>query len=95
MPSTEITLISDGPEVYAHFADANDPKSVDMVYTGRTEYDLFERTTEEGVSDWRDGKNPLFSYATDPAKALEWLLANGWQAHSEEQDFLDGKGWPK
>ena len=87
MPTTEITLVSDGPEVYCHFADATDPKSVDMVY-------MDHRELPDTPFNWKEGKNSLFRYADDPKAALDWFLTNGWQAVSEEQDWLDGNGWP-
>jgi hypothetical protein len=86
--STEITIVSDGPEVYCLFADASTPDSLSDVYMWR------ESIPSEATIQWREGRNSTFLHAVNPKEALAWFLSNGWQACFEEQDFIDGKGWP-
>lgn len=86
--SNEISLIGrNGWEATARFED-NDPTHCVALY-------VFKDSVPDvpGIV-WTEGINPAFRYATNPAPDLNKLMDAGYQAHGEEQDWLDTGKWP-
>jgi len=86
--SNEITLIGrNGWEIMARFDGS--PENCTALYTYADSVPDIP-----GIVWEQRGDNTTFRYATNPAKDFDKVCDAGYQAHSEEQDWLDTGKWP-
>lgn len=90
-----IELVSDGPNVFVEFAEPYRPTNPARVYTSGQAFSLFHKTRD--LVAWKSGtgKESDLKFAARPGITLQWLLNNGYDAVSEEADWLKTGEWPE
>ena len=90
-----IELISDGPNVFVEFTEPYRPNNPARIYTSGQSLGLFHKTRH--LVAWESGKDEEsdLKFAARPGVTLQWLLQNGYDAVSEEADWLKTGEWPE